>query len=33
VVHLSTGDMLKAAVAAGTEVGKQTEDFMDALEW
>jgi adenylate kinase len=22
--------MLKAAVAAGTEVGKQTEDFMDA---
>ncbi|KAL7474946.1 hypothetical protein ACHAW6_000886 [Cyclotella cf. meneghiniana] len=30
VVHLSTGDMLRAAVAAGTEVGKQAKDFMDA---
>jgi adenylate kinase len=30
VVHLSTGDMLRVAVAAGTEVGKQTKDFMDA---
>ena len=30
VVHLSTGDMLRAAVAAGTDVGKQAKDFMDA---
>ena len=29
VVHLSTGDMLRAAVAAGTEVGKKAKDFMD----
>jgi adenylate kinase len=30
VIHLSTGDMLRAAVAAGTEVGKQAKDLMDA---
>lgn len=30
VVHLSTGDMLRAAVAAGTDVGKQAKDFMDS---
>lgn len=30
VVHLSTGDMLRAAVAAGTEVGKTAKDFMDS---
>ena len=30
VVHLSTGDMLRAAVAAGTDVGKKAKDFMDA---
>lgn len=30
VVHLSTGDMLRAAVAAETDVGKQAKDFMDA---
>jgi len=30
VVHLSTGDMLRAAVAAETEVGKQAKEFMDA---
>jgi len=30
VVHLSTGDMLRAAVAEGTEVGKQAKEFMNA---
>jgi hypothetical protein len=30
VVHLSTGDMLRAAVAAQTEVGKLAKDFMDS---
>jgi adenylate kinase len=30
VVHLSTGDMLRAAVAAETEVGKMAKNFMDA---
>lgn len=30
LVQLSTGDMLRAAVSAGTEVGKQAKDFMDA---
>jgi len=30
VVHLSTGDMLRAAVVAGTDVGKQAKDFMDS---
>ena len=29
-VHLSTGDMLRAAVAAGTEQGLQAKTFMDA---
>ena len=29
VVHLSTGDMLRAAVAAQTEVGKKAKDYMD----
>ncbi len=28
--HLSTGDMLRAAVAAGTPLGKQAKSFMDA---
>ena len=30
VIHLSTGDMLRAAVAAETEVGKQAKDYMDS---
>jgi len=30
VVHLSTGDMLRAAVSAGTEVGVQAKEFMDS---
>ena len=30
IVHLSTGDMLRAAVAAGTAVGKQAKAVMDA---
>ena len=29
VVHLSTGDMLRAAVAAQTEVGKSAKEYMD----
>ena len=32
LVQLSTGDMLRAAVAAGTEVGKQAETLMAAGE-
>jgi adenylate kinase len=30
IAHLSTGDMLRGAVAAGTEVGKQAKVVMDA---
>lgn len=30
VVHLSTGDMLRAAVAAGTEVGQLAKEYMDS---
>ncbi len=29
IAHLSTGDMLRAAVAAGTEVGKLAKGYMD----
>jgi Adenylate kinase len=30
VVHLSTGDMLRAAVSAQTEVGKRAQSYMDS---
>jgi adenylate kinase len=30
LAHLSTGDMLREAVAAGTEVGRQAKSIMDA---
>lgn len=30
LVHISTGDMLRAAVAAGTDAGKSAKEFMDA---
>ncbi len=30
LVQLSTGDMLRAAVAAGTEVGKKAKEFMNS---
>jgi Adenylate kinase len=30
VIHLSTGDMLRAAVRAGTEVGKEAKSYMDS---
>ena len=30
VTHLSTGDMLRAAVAAGSEVGILAKEYMDA---
>ena len=32
VVHLSTGDMLRAAVAAGSELGKKAKAQMEAGE-
>ncbi len=32
VLHLSTGDLLRAAVANGTELGKKAEGFMKAGE-
>ena len=30
IPHISTGEMLRAAVAAGTEVGRKDKEFMDA---
>ena len=32
VVHLSTGDILRAAVSAQTELGNQAKGFMDRGE-
>ena len=32
IKHLSTGDLLRAAVAAGTETGKRAKGFMDRGE-
>lgn len=32
LAHLSTGDMLREAVAAGTEIGRQAKSIMDAGE-
>ncbi len=32
IPHISTGDMLRAAVAAGTTLGKKAKTFMDAGE-
>lgn len=32
VSHISTGDMLRAAVAAGTELGQKAKSYMDAGE-
>lgn len=32
LIHVSTGDMLRAAVAAGTELGKQADAIMKAGE-
>ncbi len=32
IAHISTGDMLRAAVAAGTDLGKQAKQVMDAGE-
>jgi adenylate kinase len=29
IVHISTGDMLRAAIAAGSDLGKQVKSFLD----
>lgn len=30
LVHISTGDLLRAEVAAGTEIGNKAKEFMNA---
>jgi adenylate kinase len=32
VAHLSTGDMLRAAIAEGTDLGRKAEDYVNAGE-
>ncbi len=32
IPQISTGDMLRGAVAAGTEIGRKAQDFMDRGE-
>lgn len=29
LVHISTGDLLRAEVSSGTEIGKKAKDYMD----
>jgi adenylate kinase len=33
VPHVSTGDLLRAAVAAGTPLGREAKAFMTAESW
>ena len=33
LIHLSTGDMLRAEIAAGTELGKKMSLIMSKVNW